>query len=117
MAVVAAADAGLLAPHVGPPRAGGDGTEDGAFFGEGLLVGLLQGLVEFAVVFMLIGVGSELVEQLVGPGEFDDLVGGQEGDEAFLPVVVAAFDFAFGLRGRRVAELECRRSRGPRRAG
>jgi hypothetical protein len=35
-AVVADADAGLLAPDVGPPRADGNGTDDGTFFGEGL---------------------------------------------------------------------------------
>jgi hypothetical protein len=35
----------------------------------------------------------------------DDAFCGEEGDEAFLPVVVAAFDFAFGLRGWSVEEL------------
>ena len=34
---------------------------------------------------------------MVGAGEFDDVFGGQQGDEAFLPVIVAAFDLAFGL--------------------
>jgi hypothetical protein len=66
-------------------------------FGEGLVVGLERGLAEFAVDFMLVGVGDELVEQVVGPDPFDDLVSGQKGDEAFLPVVVAALDFSFGL--------------------
>ena len=56
-------------------------------------------LAEFAMDFMLVGVGPEVVEPLVGPGEFGHAVGSQERDEAFLPVVVAAFDFAFGLRG------------------
>lgn len=28
--------------------------------------------------------------------EFDDALGDEQGDEAFLPVVVAAFDLAFG---------------------
>ena len=40
------------------------------------------------------------------PREFHDVVGGQEGDEAFLPAVVATFDFAFGLRGGSGAELD-----------
>jgi hypothetical protein len=96
--VVADADAGLLAPDVRPPRAVGGWTEDGTFFGEGLLLGLERGLPDFAVDFMLVGVGDELIEEVVGPDQFEDVVGGQEGDEAFLPVVVAAFDFAFGLR-------------------
>jgi hypothetical protein len=47
--------------------------------------------------FMLVSVGHELVEEVVGPDQFDDVVGGQEGDETFLAVVVAAFVFAFGL--------------------
>ena len=89
-AVVADADAGLLAPDVGPPRALGSGTDDRAVFGEGLLVGGVGCLAEFAVDFVLVGVGDELVEQLVGPDQFNDLVSGQEGDQAFLPVVVAA---------------------------
>lgn len=54
-------------------------------------------LAEFAMDFVLVGVREELVEELVGGGEFEDVVGGEEWDESFLPVVVAAFDFAFGL--------------------
>ena len=53
---------------------------------------------------MLVGVGKQLVEQVVGAAEFEDLVGGQEWGQAFLPVVVAAFDFAFGLGGGGVAQ-------------
>ena len=56
--------------------------------------------------FMLVGVREELIEQVVGAGEFGDVVGGQERDEAFLPVVVAAFDFAFGLRRGGVAQFD-----------
>ena len=43
---------------------------------------------------------------MVGPDQFNDVVGGQERHETFLPVVVAAFDFAFGLRGWGVAEFD-----------
>jgi hypothetical protein len=46
---------------------------------------------------MLVSMGEQLLEQAIGPTEFEDLVGGQEWGQAFLPVVVAAFDFAFGL--------------------
>ena len=35
-AVVADADAGLLAPDIGPPRTVGKGPENGVFFGDGL---------------------------------------------------------------------------------
>jgi hypothetical protein len=64
--------------------------------GQGLLVGGVGCLAEFAMDFVLVGVRDELVEEVVGPGEFDKVIGGQQGNEALLPVVVAAFDFAFG---------------------
>jgi len=76
------------------------------FFGEGLLEGGVGCLAEFAVDFVLVGVGDELVEQMVRPDQFNDVVGGQEGHEAFLPVVVAAFDFAFGLGRWSVEQLD-----------
>jgi hypothetical protein len=41
----------------------------------------------------------ELVELVVGPVRFDDLDGGRQRGQAFLPVIVVAFNFAFGLRG------------------
>ena len=75
-AVVADADAGLLAPDVGPPRAGRGGADYGALFGAGWLVGGVGCLAEFAMAFVLVGVGYELVEQMVGPDQFHDVVGG-----------------------------------------
>jgi hypothetical protein len=74
--------------------------------GEGLLVGGEGCLAQFAVKFVLVGVGDELVEESVGSGEFHDVFGGQQGDEAFLPVVVAAFDLAFGLGRGGVEEFD-----------
>ena len=105
-AVVADADAGLLTPDVRPPGTVGRGADDGLFFGESLLLGLERGLAEFAMDFMLVGVRNELVQEVVGPDQFDDALSGQEGHEAFLPVVVAAFNFAFGLRRWRVEEVD-----------
>lgn len=104
LAVIADADFGLLAPDIGPPRARGHGAQDGALLRQGLLACGVGRHPQFAVEFVVVGVGEELVEQVVGPFEFEDVVGGQEGREAFLPVVVAAFDFAFGLRGGGVAQ-------------
>jgi hypothetical protein len=106
LAVVADAHAGLLAPDVRPPRALRSGAKDGAFIGEGLLVDRVGCPAQFAVGFVLVGVGDELVEQLVGSGKFDDAIGGQQGNEAFLPVVVAAFDFALGLGRGGVEEFD-----------
>jgi hypothetical protein len=104
-AVIADADAGLLAPEVRPPRALGRGADDGALVGEGLLVGGVRGLGEFAVDFVLVGVGDEGIEETVGGGVLGDVFCGEEGNEAFLPVVVAAFDFTFGLGRGGIAEL------------
>jgi hypothetical protein len=44
-------------------------------------------------------VRQELIEQTIGAFEFHDSVSRQEGRQAFLPVVMATFDFALGLRG------------------
>ena len=84
----------------------GRGTDDGALVGEGLLAGGLGWPAEFTMDFVLVGVGDEGIEETVGGGEFAEAFCGEEGAEAFLPVVVAAFDFAFGLRGWGVAELD-----------
>ena len=96
-AVVADADAGALAPDKGPPRAGGDGSQHRAFFGQGLVAGGLGRGPDFAVDFMGVGMRHQLIQELVGATEFKEVIGGQEGGQTFLPVVVAAFDFALGL--------------------
>lgn len=98
------ADAGLLTPDKGPSRTGRDRMQAGAFFGEGLFPGGVRGGAEFAMDFVLVDVGEELVEPAVGPFEFAEVIGRQQRWQTFLPVVVAAFDFAFGLRRGRVAE-------------
>ena len=96
-AVVADPDPGLLAPDKRPPGTSEGGTEDGTVLGEGFGAGGVWGGAEFAMDFLLVDVRRELVQQDVGFVQFEDLVGGQQRGQAFLPVVVAAFDFAFGL--------------------
>ena len=91
-AVVADPDAGLLAPDKRPPWAGRSGPENGSLFGDGLEPGGGRRGAEFAVVFVLIDVGQQLIQQLVGTGQFADIVGGQKGWQAFLPAIMAAFD-------------------------
>ena len=71
-AVVADADAGLLAPDKRPRRTSRGGPQDGAFFGERLGLGRPGCGAQFAVDFALVGVDQELVEQPVGTGEFED---------------------------------------------
>jgi hypothetical protein len=64
---------------------------------QSLLVGGERRLAQFAVQFVLVGVGNELVEQAVGTDDFNDVICSQEWHQAFLPIVVSAFDFAFCL--------------------
>lgn len=106
LAVIADPDAGLLAPDKWPPRTSWRGSQDRAFVREGLGARGVRGGAQFAMDFVLVGVAQELVEQAVGPDEFADLIGGQERGEAFLPVVMAALDFAFGLGRGRIKQFD-----------
>lgn len=47
----------MEAPDERPPRASGSGAQDGAFFDDGLWFGGGRGGAQFAVDFMLVGVG------------------------------------------------------------
>ena len=96
-AVVTDPDGDLLAPNKGPPRTSWDWPQDGAFVGDGLLPGGVGGGAQFTVDFVCVDMWQELIQQLVGPVEFQDAIRRQQGRETFLPVIVAAFDFAFGL--------------------
>ena len=69
----------------GPPRTSWDqtrGVRDGA---------------QFPVDFVLVDMWHELIEELVGTFEFDDVICSQQGRQTYLPVVVTALDLAFGL--------------------
>ena len=70
---------------------------------SGLVGGVWSG-ADFAVEFVVIGVGEELFDESVCRGDGVDGFGGEERRQTFLPVVVAAFDFAFCLWGGSVAE-------------
>jgi hypothetical protein len=104
LAVVTDADWGLLAKDKRPPRAGWDRTQDGALVPKSLSAGRLRGLAQFAVDLVSIGVGQELIQQTIGTLQLHDLFGGEEGWQATLEIEVTAFNFAFGLGGRSVAE-------------
>jgi hypothetical protein len=54
-AVVADADAGLLAPDVGPPGAVWSVSDNGAFFCEGFLMGGMGCDADLAMDFVLVG--------------------------------------------------------------
>ena len=96
-AVVTDADRGLLAPDKGPPRASRGWPQHRALLGKGLEFGLVRGSAQLAMEFMLVGMRQELIQKAVSSIEFADAICSQQGGKAFLPVIVAAFDFAFGL--------------------
>lgn len=103
-AVVSHANIGLLAPDKGPPRTGWDFTQNGTFLSEGFLFGRMRGDAQFAVDFVLVDVWEQLIQEPVGPFEFHDTIRSQQRWQAFLPIVVAAFNFAFGLGSWSIAE-------------
>ena len=107
-AIVTDADGRSLAPDKRPPWTGRSRAEDGAFFGQGLQACGVRSGAQFTVDFVLIDVGQKLIKQAIGPLQFQDVVGSQQGRQTLLPEVVTAFDLAFGLG-------EWERSGGPRR--
>jgi len=96
-AIVTDADFGLLAPDERPPRAGRNGAQDGMFLFECLFLGGEGGDAQLPVDFVPVDVWQQLVQEVVGPLQLEDAVCRQQGREAFLPVIVAAFDFTFCL--------------------
>ncbi len=103
---------GSHAPNIIPTRATRGGAQDGAFFLLGLLPGSLRGLAQFAMDFVGVAMGSQVVDVRIGGFDFSDFFAGEVGRESSLPELVFAFGFAFGLgRGciaeADVIELEC----------
>ena len=56
-AVIADADAGALAPDERPPGTGRSGTKNGALFSAGLSLGSVGCGAQFAMDFVVVGVG------------------------------------------------------------
>lgn len=98
-AIVAHAHPGLLTKDIGPPRAFRKGTEHGAFFLAGLVPGGFRRRADFAMDLMGVGVCEQLLQQSIGLFEVDNFFSGKESRQPILEVMVAAFDFTFGLRG------------------
>ena len=110
--VAADLDERAHAPDVIPPRAAGRGPQDGAFFFLGLCPGPLRGLAQFAMDFLGVAMRTQGVDLRIGHLDFGDLFAGEVGGQTALPILVGAFDFAFGLGRGGVTEtdvlkLEC----------
>ena len=97
-------DGGAEAPEVGPPRAIGSWAQGGAAFLVGGLPGAQRSHGEFAVALVGVAMAAEVGEEEVGGWDVGERVGGEQCWDAVLPVLVAAFDFALGLRSGRVTE-------------
>lgn len=97
-------DDGALAPDKRPPGTTRDGTENGAVFIFGGVPGLLGFHLEFAMEFVLVAVKTKGVDVRIGLMEVGDVFAGEVGGQAVLPVLMFAFDFAFGLRRGGVAK-------------
>src|SRR4051794_31525573 len=88
---------GPEAPNIRPPWTGRGGADDGTFFLFGQIPGALSGLLQFSVGFASVAVEPQRIEVNVRLLQFGHLFTGEIGWEAFLPELVFAFDFAFGL--------------------
>lgn len=94
------ADAGLRAhaPDVRPPRTTRRRAQDRAVFFPRQVPGGLRGGADLAVFLVRVVVEAKLLDEVVGFREGRDVFCGEESGETFLPEVVRALDFSFGLR-------------------
>lgn len=104
---------GAEAPNVRPPWAGRGWADDGTFFLFGQVPGALSGELQFTVSFVSVAMEPQRIDVDVGIIQFGHPFAGEIGWEAFLPELVFALDFAFGLRcgsikKANVVELQCR---------
>lgn len=116
-AVGADLEDGAHAPNIRPPRAFGRGAQHGALFLFGQLPGALRGLLQFAVDFLSVMMQPQSLDVGVGLLEVRDRFAGKIGREAFLPELVFALDFAFGLRGWGIKEANVVELEGPAQLG
>jgi len=94
------------APHIIPPRATWRWTQGGALFLPGLVPSPLRGLTQFTMDFMFVTVRPQVIDMGIGDLDFGDFFAGEVGGQASLPVLMGAFDFAFGLGGGGIEETD-----------
>lgn len=92
------------APDIRPPWATGHGAQDGAILPASFNCGGIRSATQFAMDFLGVTMTAQCGQELVGGFWGGDVFSGKQGGEPTLPVLMLAFDFAFGLRGAGVAE-------------
>jgi hypothetical protein len=89
-----------------PTTGSGCRAQRGALFFAGLIPSPLRGLAQFAMDFPGVAMRPQGVDVWVGDFDFGDFFTGEVGGQAPLPVLVGAFDFAFGLGRGGIAETD-----------
>ena len=105
-AIGADLEGGAQAPDVGPPGTTRHGAQRRAFFALRGLPGGVGRAAQFAMDFVGVAVAAQVRQEDVGGGGRGDGVGGEEGGQAALPVLMLAFDFALGLGSEGVTQRD-----------
>jgi len=95
---------GARAPDIGPPRATWDRTQHCAIFPTSFVGGSIGSAAQFAMDFLGVTMAAQCGQEFVGGFWSGDIFGGEQGGEPTLPVLMLAFDFAFGLRSAGIAQ-------------
>ena len=98
------------APDVWPPWTVRNGAQGRALLLESSVPGLPGRHFDFAMELFGIVVFAQQINVRIGSFEGFDLLGSKIGWQAILPELMFPFDFAFGLRCRRVAESDAIKS-------
>jgi len=97
-------DGGPNAPNIRPPRATRGWAQHGTFFFFGQIPGPLRSKTQFAVSFVSVTMEAQSLDMGIGLGQLGDAFTGKVGRETFLPELMFALDFAFGLGGGSIKE-------------
>ena len=90
-------DLGAGAPDKGPPGTVGFGAQHGAFFFERQVPGFLRSHFEFTVDLVLVAVATQVLDVRVSLVQVGDVLAGEVGRQALLPIEMAALHFTLGL--------------------
>ena len=95
---------GTGTPDVRPPGATGCRTQGRAIFLASFLGSGIGRAAQFTMDFLGVAMLTQLGQEDVGRFRCSNIFGSEQRRQAALPVLVLAFDFAFGLRGAGVAQ-------------